>query len=339
MKDFLFVINPHTGNIPPEEKKQQIEAALEQQEQRIQYEIWIPETLEDFKKRLNARLQGLTLEEQKETVIVVVGGDGTITRTLAIFFQDYPCIALGVIPHGTGNLLAYNLGIPTDTEGAVRILLEGQLKQVDVGMINDHYFVLDAGVGYDAEVMDGVERQHKKRLGIWAYFVEGVRSMFLTRQALFQVTVDGKTRLIRGIGVLIINAANLMGPFLRLAPEAKADDGLLDVCVLKITDGFDYLPSILQILTRHYNNDLGHIQHFRGETIKIEAWPRLKVQADGEVIGYTPVEVQVLPRRLNMILPHGEPLAKPTLRSEVQLSVNNLLKVILPPALQAMRRS
>ena len=341
MKYYLFLINPKTGEYEPEAKKAHLEAALARHHdiRNFSYDVAIPPSLDALAGLIDEKLGKMTPEARREASIVPVGGDGTVLRVLESFLDKYPETNLGIIPSGTGNLLACNLGIPLNMEDSLKALLSGKPHAIDLACVNGQYFALTAGAGIDAEIMASIGREEKKRLGIFAYFVKGFRKALLARQALFRINIDGKVRIVKGIGVLVVNAANIMGPMFRLTPEARPDDGMLDVCVLKVHDNLDYIPIVAQLLTRQYRESKeSKIRHYKGRNIKIDSWPRLKVQADGEILGTTPAEFTVLPRRLNIILAKEEAVFQPTLKDELNISVHNLLRLFMPPAPPSLPR-
>jgi YegS/Rv2252/BmrU family lipid kinase len=241
--------------------------------------------------------------ENPVDIIAVVGGDGSVMEVLPLVVE-FPSIKLALIPYGTGNLLATNLGIARDFTLSIRTLFEGQVRQIDVGRIGSHYFALLAGVGAVAEIMEQTSSRHKALLGMWAYLWDGLRTIFRTRQSLLHVTIDGRPMRMRGVAVVVSNAASYMKPCPNLTPNAEPDDGWLDVCLIRAHSRRDYLPVILEAI-RQPERPAGDkkILVYRARHLRIESTPLLKVQADGNIIGTTPVDIEVARQRIQVLVP------------------------------------
>jgi YegS/Rv2252/BmrU family lipid kinase len=299
----LFIVNPTSGSHQFAQTEAAIKDALTndyiQNGKVINYETLVPSNVSELKTKLRQKLT----HEQVQTV-AVVGGDGTVMDALEVLIE-FPEVCLGIIPRGTGNLLAGNLKIPLELEAALKVILNGIIFNLDVGRIGDKFFALTAGVGIDADIMEQTNKLEKKRMGIGAYFFKGLHLLTSLRRTRLKVTIDGRQINTRGIGVLVSNVGNLLGPFLSLAPDAAPDDGNLHVCILKVSKQEDLIAAFMQILTQAYSDDDKHaIQYIRGKKILIESWPTVKVEADGTVIGQTPVELEALPGKIKVLVPN-----------------------------------
>ncbi len=301
MRHFLFVINPKAGRATEEEFEQTLQAELQKlpaSDETIHVQRFVPESPEQMRFRLH---EGLSREAVD--AVGVVGGDGTIMEVLPVMV-NFPQVPLALIPYGTGNLLAANLDIPRDIAGALKVLFDGQPRKIDLGKIDHHYFALLAGIGAVADIMEQTSSRHKKLLGIWAYLWDGLRTILFPKRSRFTITADGRTFRTRGVAVVISNAAGFMGPCLPLTPEAEPDDGLLDVCLIKTRSRRDYLPAILKVMQRPGVNTFDqNIDYFQVRRLLIDAKPTLKVQADGNIIGTTPVEIEIIRNRLQVMVP------------------------------------
>jgi diacylglycerol kinase family enzyme len=162
-------------------------------------------------------------------VVLASGGDGTITACVAGVADTG--IPLGVLPCGTGNLLARNLGLPLDPEGALAVALTGRDKPLDVGIANGRAFVVMAGLGFDAEMFAGASEELKKRAGWIAYALSALRHLW-DRPTRMVLQADGGPPLRRwASGVIVGNVGTLQGN-VQLLPDAVPDDGVLNVAVL-----------------------------------------------------------------------------------------------------------
>ena len=167
-------------------------------------------------------------------IAVAVGGDGAV-------FQVVNSIAgsetmLGIIPKGTGNLLAGNLGIAADVDKAVKVLLEGAPRQIDLGRVKikgaDRDFAVACGVGFDAKVMDATDPNQKRRWGKLAYVAAAVREGRKVKEVSHEITIDGRTITTAAAQVFIANfgrIGSLVEPRRRVIP----DDGKFDVFVVR----------------------------------------------------------------------------------------------------------
>lgn len=232
-------------------------------------------------------------------VVVAVGGDGTVNQVLqAVAGTD---TALGVLPVGTGNVWAREVGIPSEPRLAVQVLEQGWVRRVDVGVAGDRLFLLMAGVGYDALVTEKTNAESKRKLGIFAYIVAGltVALNFVGRRITIQA--DGVERRCRAL-LAVVGNTRLYGVLVSVTNEARIDDGLLDVCVFKGTGVLrGILHAILVLLGRH-RHDPGVI-YLRASKVTIHSQRPLRVQVDGDPIGSTPMEFSVRPRALKVIVP------------------------------------
>jgi YegS/Rv2252/BmrU family lipid kinase len=318
MPHVLFVLNPRAGRAAAEE----LEAAISQvalRSRAISSEILVPESPEQLRILLRQKSA-----QNEIDILAIVGGDGSVMEVLPVLVE-YPQILLGLIPRGTGNLLAANLGIPTDLSSALQVLYEGAAKKIDVGRIGSSYFALLAGVGTAADIMENTESRHKKWLGMWAYLVHGVRTILQANQSLFRVTFHGHTVQVRGVSVIISNAASLMPPCPALTPEAKPDDGLLDICVLKAHSKRDYVPVVLEAMQHsRLSPPARKVLSFQTRKLRIESSPPLKVQADGNIIGTTPVDIEIVREAIQILLPRKTESTTGSKNSEEKGSPNTL---------------
>jgi diacylglycerol kinase family enzyme len=168
-------------------------------------------------------------------VVAVYGGDGTTMQAAAALVGTE--VALGVIPGGTGNLLAGNLRIPVSPPRAARALVSARPKLFDLGRMErpggSQYFAVACGAGYDARVMAGTLSQHKRRWGMAAYVATTLRLIPDLRSTIHTITVDGVEYEADASLVLVANCGEVIPPFVKLGPGIAPDDGLLDVIVLR----------------------------------------------------------------------------------------------------------
>jgi diacylglycerol kinase (ATP) len=186
--------------------------------------LWLETSPDDTGERL-ARMA----VESGVDLVISSGGDGTVTACAAGLAGSG--VPLGVLPAGTGNLLARNLGLPLDLDAALAVALTGAERRVDVGVANERPFLVMAGIGIDAAVLAGVSEGLKKRAGWHAYALAALRHLWdrLTR---VELLADGGPPVRRLASGVVIGNVGTLQRNLRLLPDAVPDDGVLDVIIL-----------------------------------------------------------------------------------------------------------
>jgi YegS/Rv2252/BmrU family lipid kinase len=216
-------------------------------------------------------------------LVLACGGDGTITAAAAGLAGSG--VPLAVIPLGTGNLLARNLGLPLDLGQALTVALTGNNRSLDVGVANDSIFLTMAGLGLDAKMLEGASEPAKKHFGWAAYAVSALRHLG-DRPMRIRLRTDGDPPLRRrASGVIVGNVGTLQGG-VPLLPGAEPDDGLLDVVILSARGFGSWLQVALHVLLRRPGGTEKVMRRtFRELRIDItQAYPW---ELDGEVMGRT----------------------------------------------------
>lgn len=234
--------------------------------------------------------------------IIAAGGDGTVIEVISGMINSD--IKLGIIPFGTGNMLASNLGIPANLSKAIEIIFDNNTQKIDIGRINNRYFAFMAGCGFDAKIIDETSRERKRKYGLMAYIMEGFKQAFSPKHISFKIKLDDK-KIIRtkALTVLIANSGNIIGKFFCIAPHASFIDGQFDVVVISPKNVYDYIPILWKIITRQNPKEPGKIHYYKARKIEISSKPALLVQADGDIIGRTPVSIQAMPASVEIITP------------------------------------
>jgi YegS/Rv2252/BmrU family lipid kinase len=228
--------------------------------------------------------RGLAEAAVKEQVDVVLasGGDGTVTACAeGVAGSGIP---LAVLPAGTGNLLARNLGLPLALDQALAVGLTGRDRSLDMGNANGHPFVAMAGIGFDAMLLDSTGEPLKKRLGWVAYAVSALRHL-RARPVRATLRADGGQVLRRrASGIIVGNVGALQGG-LPLLPGAEPDDGVLDLMVLTARGWSGWLALAIDVLARRTRTDRVARSEFRELRVQLDR-PQLW-ELDGEVMGMT----------------------------------------------------
>ena len=240
-------------------------------------------------------------------VVAVFGGDGTTMQAAAALVGTE--VALGVIPGGTGNLLAGNLRIPASPARAARALVAGRPRPFDLGRMERaggaQYFAVACGAGYDARVMAATLSEHKRRWGMVAYAATTLRLIGGIRSATHVITIDGVEYDANAAMVLVANCGEVIPPFVKLGAGIRPDDGLLDVVVVR-ANGFGQSVRAVWDLLREAPTIEGietFVGYARGREIRVETEPVEPVQLDGEPGGETPFTVNVVPGAIRIMLP------------------------------------
>lgn len=223
--------------------------------------------------------------ESGADLVVVCGGDGTVREVCAELASTG--IPVGIIPAGTGNLLARNLQIPLYLRAAVNVALTGQDKAIDLVEVSgdgfeDSAFLVMAGMGFDAAIMSGVDEGLKARIGWIAYILSAMKALMFPAMKLEVSVDDGPWTKHRARTVVIGNVGQLQGG-MPLIPDARIDDGLLDVVLLHPQRFLSWLPLSYRIITKRPHVD-ETVMRLRGRVIHVRASADNPRQLDGDPV-------------------------------------------------------
>jgi YegS/Rv2252/BmrU family lipid kinase len=214
-------------------------------------------------------------------VVFVCGGDGTVmAAATALASCDVP---MAIVPAGTGNLLARNLGLPLDDrDAALRIGLHGATRHIDVAAIEDRKFVVMAGLGFDAAIMRDAPEGLKKTVGWPAYFVSATKHL-RGRGIPVDISVDGGAPIHRRVRTVVVGNVGKLQGGIPLLPDAEPDDGLLDVVLIAPRNVLDWARVTGRVIRRADVPDR-RMERFRGKHVVIEAGRPEPRQLDGDLI-------------------------------------------------------
>ena len=248
--------------------------------------------------------------EQELDAVFVVGGDGTINEIINGLAGS--AVALGVLPGGTGNVWAKEMGLPTRSPlhlsplvESVRALVPGATRRIDLGKANGRFFLQWGGIGLDAEVTYAMEprTRRQRRLGALAYIVAGLTAAANMAGTRTRIWIDEELIYRRTI-LIVISNSQLYGGKVRIATDARLDDGMLDLNVFAGTGFGSSIRAALGVITGLHIHDPRH-SFYRGSTIRVETEKPMATHLDGEPFGTTPLECEVVPRALSVLIPHG----------------------------------
>jgi diacylglycerol kinase (ATP) len=234
-------------------------------------------------------------------VVAVHGGDGTVMEVASGLVGSG--VPLAIIPGGTANVMSIELGIPRDLIEATALAVSPpeHVRAVDMGRIESHTFMLRASAGFEAAMVEGANRELKDRYGVLAYAISAFQALAEPQIARYHLTLDGEQIEVEGMTCIIANSGSMGTPLFSLSPNIRIDDGLLDVLVIRNAD----LPSMVSLAASVVGGQENEttLQHWQVRQVSVDAEPALRIQADGEIVGETPVSAEVLPAAIQVIVP------------------------------------
>jgi diacylglycerol kinase (ATP) len=319
-----FVANPSKSDVPA------LKAAILRTRQAQGYAepLWYETTIED-----PGVGQTRAAVAAGADVVVAIGGDGTVRAVAeALVGTGVP---MGLVPLGTGNLLARNLDLPlSDPLAAMQVALEGRDRTIDVGWLRvlrwesdvddpvaeaadqlpdlprDHIFLVIAGLGFDAAMVADTDEQLKRRVGWIAYFVSGMRHLH-GRRTRMHVRLDDQAMTTTRLRSLLIGNCGKLPGGITLLPDAVLDDGWLDVAAIDTRGGvagWAQLFGEVVLQGAGMRNDLpakiGRIDHTRAQEVRVVVQGGEHVQVDGDIVGrVTELSARVDPAALVVRVP------------------------------------
>ena len=232
-------------------------------------------------------------------IVAAAGGDGTLSEVLNGLLGSRARLAL--LPMGTGNDFARTVNLHGRLQLAVETLYRGRPAPIDVGRVRGRYFLNVAGCGFDAVVADRANHGPLLLTGVWAYLAALAQTLPCFRAAEFSIVIDGVERIQRAMMCSVANAQTYGGG-MRIAPSARLDDGLFDVCILVEAGTLEFLLAFPRVFRGT------HITHpkvtmLQARSIRITTSPPLPILVDGEVIGTTPAEFSIIPAAIEFQFP------------------------------------
>ena len=234
--------------------------------------LWyeVPKSLKAPERARQAVAEGADL-------LFIWGGDGTIQRCVDAVAGE--AVNLAILPAGTANLLANNLGVPINLSAAVDVGLHGDRRQLDVGVLNGERFAVMAGVGFDAIMMRDADSELKGRFGRLAYVWTGVRATHMTSRNV-RIEIDGKKWFKGKASCVLLGQMGTLAVGIRAFPDAQPDDGLLEVGVVTAKNALEWA----RVLSRLVAEDAKHsplTQMGRGSTVNIRLDRPTTFELDG----------------------------------------------------------
>jgi len=237
--------------------------------------------------------------------VFTLGGDGTAVEVIGALSESGPPV--GVLPGGTGNVIARSLGIPLSVSRAVPALLAGQETRMDLGLLGDgRHFVIGVGVGVDADMIAGASYAMKQRFGFLAYFMSGIGAGIKLNRFRYRITADGALHEGEAVSVLVANLGSILGGLITLGRQIRHDDGVFHVCVFSPSNVLDAFRVFGRMLAGDVSGDRS-VTYIAGRQFRVETIPARRAQSDGELLGNTPLDITVLPGAARLLAPRAAP--------------------------------
>ena len=238
-------------------------------------------------------------------VVVAVGGDGAVVRVASGLAESK--VELGIVPMGTGNLLAGNLDLPHGVHDATRVILGRHTRRIDLGHVkvggSEYDFAVACGIGFDAAVMDATGTGQKMRWGKLAYLATALGQTGTIRNVAHRITLDGVVTETEAAQVFIANFGKML-PFISPRQPIEPDDGLLDVIVVRASGPLPGLLASWEAMRQEElgESDGGHVLRAQAREVRVETEPDRLVETDGNGIGTTPIVATIRPLALKVIV-------------------------------------
>jgi diacylglycerol kinase (ATP) len=268
-------------------------------------------------------------------IVIAAGGDGTVNEVAnGLVNTD---AALGVLPVGTTNSWALQMGIPAlnpmlpGTQvakmiaaleeriarplpanyyrkvllDAARVLVEEHTVVVDMGELSGRYFLMWAGIGFDAASAKSISLKEKNRLGSWAYVLSAIEAAYRYPDTDVCLNLDGQVVKVN-TPLIVVSNIQLYGGMVEIGAKACVNDGKLDVCVFKGGGFFTFVKHAMKVLTHRHLQD-PKVEYYQCHEIVVESAHSLPVHVDGEPFTMTPVAIHTVPSSLKVIVPKTVP--------------------------------
>lgn len=296
---YCFIVNKASANGRSYKIWKQVELILQQK--KIPYIVRFTQR----PKHATLLVQEAILH-QNPSVIVAVGGDGTVHEVINGLADSN--IPLGVIPAGSGNDFCRGLGIPLQYKKALQLLFNGERTEVDVGRFHTKYVSTVVGVGFDAEVARATNSSSYKkwlnviRLGSLSYIVSMLKVLFYYKPADISLKIDSVHYNLQNVWLIAIANTPYYGGGLMICPKAHFRDGLFSICLVHGLSRWQFLGIFLFVFNGKHTSFSSVVKVYEGKEIEIHSFEPLMVHGDGEILGQIPARLTIQSNSLSVIL-------------------------------------
>ncbi len=299
-KRILVIMNPVSGQQDPDE----VTKLIEDRAAKAGVEVEVRRTA--GAGDAEGWAQGAA--EEGFDIVLTSGGDGTVVEAMSGLIRAGNPVPLAQLPSGTASQIALALEISKDLGEALELLFDAPAKivELDVGYLPnaDRYFALITGAGFDAKVIEQSPRDLKRRLGFLAYVLVGLRESVRLKRSSLTLTLDGKRQRVRAHTAMVVNIGRIDNANISIGPDIWHHDGILNVVTIGSVGLRDNLRLAFKVLRRDYSADRD-LRYFKAKKVKIAARPELPTELDGDELGNTPLEVEVVPGGVRVLVPEA----------------------------------
>ena len=293
IKNIHIIINPASG------KKESILPIINTslKEADIKWEASITHQTGDAIRIAQAAVK------ERIDALAVYGGDGTLMEAISgMLGSDIPLV---ILPGGSANVMATELGMPSDLKEACMLMSHGPLetKTIDIGQFDKRYFIIGISLGFGSDVVKGADREAKNKIGIFAYLFSAIAALKKTKKAVYHLKIDGEEYEVKGLTCIIANTGNLGFSNISFDKHIDVSDGFLDVVVVRKANLSLFKLMVVTLLKRERPDNLELVEHWQGKDISISASPKQTVQCDGEVLEKIPLHIKIIPGAIKVLVP------------------------------------
>jgi YegS/Rv2252/BmrU family lipid kinase len=240
--------------------------------------------------------------EQGYKVIIAAGGDGTVSAVASELVHSP--VSLGIIPVGTANLLARELNIPLEVEAACRLAVKGRaIRKIDAMQTGNQILFSHISLGSYSRIAERTSTAAKRYFRQLAYVWSALAELIGTYRWRFNLIIDDRQYRFKAAFIMIANVGAMGASYLRWGPNIKPDDGQVDICIVRARTLIHYLSFMWHILLGHRKQS-PHTRYLHArKSIKAKTKRSLPVRGDGEIIGRSSVEIQIIPQAIRVIVP------------------------------------
>lgn len=241
--------------------------------------------------------------------VIIGGGDGTVSCAVDVIVRSGADVALGVLPLGTGNDFARAIGLPLKLDEALDALAHASTQQVDVGKVNERFFINAASVGLTTQIAQSLTPRRKRLLGPLAYPVTALQQSLRQKGFVVRLRQPDESPMELGVVQLVIGNGPFHGGGRRVSPEASLEDGLLDVYAIiaaKWRFSAQRAWSLLRVgarMNKGKHVDGSDVLQLRTTELMVETIPEQQVNVDGELIEADRLHFEVMPKALTVLVP------------------------------------
>lgn len=294
---YYFIVNKVSGNGKGYKTWKKIEKILEKKQ--VNYEVFFSE-----RPKHATEIARNLVQDKRTKIVVAVGGDGTIHDVANGLAGS--AVPLGCIPAGSGNDFARGLQISIDYEEALEKILTGEQRKIDIATIGGQCCMTVVGIGFDGQVAKTTNESMYKKwlnwlgLGSLTYVFSLVEVMRCYKPVTIMLHIDGKKQEFTNVWLIAVANCPYYGGGMKICPDARCDDGLLDLCIVHDISKWE----LLRVFPRVYKGK--HILHpsvtmLKGKHVEVLPESPLLIHGDGEVIGETPITVSVEQNFLHIV--------------------------------------